>query len=172
MHCCTTLFKPLEIYRIYFSRLNQPGVVSVQGLSIKNKWPFPDYMQNGFHRSLSAASMVVLPVFVALWVWSTEILGEAMCFWKNVALSQCFCTSIHRSTNLQSQVKPLPRIQTPDSSTVVQGGVQMRMKNPQTSADRLSQSKSMVLQDSDLPQRPVCRLQRTTVPHRHSSQFH
>ncbi|XP_053184210.1 rho GTPase-activating protein 15 isoform X2 [Scomber japonicus] len=48
-----------------------------------------------------------------------------------------------RITNLQSSSKPS------------QGAVHMRIKTSQASGDRLSQSKSMVLQDSDLPQKPV-----------------
>lgn len=35
------------------------------------------------------------------------------------------------------------------------GAVQLRAKTPQSSGDRLSQSKSMVLQDADLHQKPV-----------------
>lgn len=35
------------------------------------------------------------------------------------------------------------------------GAVQLRAKGPQSSGDRLSQSKSMVLQEADLPQKPV-----------------
>ncbi|XP_022064915.2 rho GTPase-activating protein 15 isoform X2 [Acanthochromis polyacanthus] len=59
-----------------------------------------------------------------------------------------------RITNLQA-VKPpvLPPVL--PHSTAAQGAVQMRIKNVQSSTDRLSQSKSMVLQESDLPQKPV-----------------
>ncbi|XP_067458863.1 rho GTPase-activating protein 15 isoform X2 [Thunnus thynnus] len=49
-----------------------------------------------------------------------------------------------RITNLQNLKPPAP-----------QGAVQLRIKTSQTSGDRLSQSKSMVLQESDLPQKPV-----------------
>ncbi|CAK6974021.1 rho GTPase-activating protein 15 isoform X2 [Scomber scombrus] len=48
-----------------------------------------------------------------------------------------------RITNLQSATKP------------AQGAVHMRIKTSQSPGDRLSQSKSMVLQESDLPQKPV-----------------
>lgn len=66
-----------------------------------------------------------------------------------------------RITNLQSTVKP-PVIQAPQRSTATQGAVQMRIKNSQSSGDRLSQSKSMVLQETDLPQKPVRKSQRST----------
>ncbi|KAM6934675.1 rho GTPase-activating protein 15 [Xenentodon cancila] len=70
-----------------------------------------------------------------------------------------------RSTNLQTEVKQLPLIQLPNCSTGMQGAVHMRVKSPQTSADRLSQSKSMVLQESDLPQRPITRHRRNQSQH-------
>ncbi|XP_041858337.1 rho GTPase-activating protein 15 [Melanotaenia boesemani] len=60
-----------------------------------------------------------------------------------------------RITNLQ--VKQVPLIQLPSTATP---GVQMRIKTPQSSGDRLSQSKSMVLQDTDLPQKPISRHRR------------
>lgn len=65
-----------------------------------------------------------------------------------------------RITNLQSTVKP--GIQAPQRSTATQGAVQMRIKNSPSSGDRLSQSKSMVLQETDLPQKPVRKSQRST----------
>ncbi|CAN9498602.1 unnamed protein product [Ophioblennius macclurei] len=43
--------------------------------------------------------------------------------------------------------------------------VQMRVKTPQSPADRLSQSKSLVLQDSDLPVKPGWRHHRTQSQH-------
>lgn len=63
------------------------------------------------------------------------------------------CLFVHRITNLQTKQSPL--IQPPQRSTAAQGAVQMRIKSSQSSGDRLSQSKSMVLQESDLPQKPV-----------------
>lgn len=68
-----------------------------------------------------------------------------------------------RITNLQNAIKQVPLIQTPQHSATAQGAVQMRIKNSQSSADRLSQSKSMVLQDSDIPQKPVCKLYKTKL---------
>lgn len=55
----------------------------------------------------------------------------------NVAPS---CLLLPRITNLQSAAKPQ---------------VQLRIKTSQTPGERLSQSKSMVLQESDLPPKPV-----------------
>ncbi|KAM7380988.1 hypothetical protein PAMP_004250 [Pampus punctatissimus] len=46
-----------------------------------------------------------------------------------------------------------------------QGAVQMRIKASQTSGDRLSQSKSMVLQESDVPQKPISRHRRNQSQH-------
>ncbi|XP_029942601.1 rho GTPase-activating protein 15-like [Salarias fasciatus] len=43
--------------------------------------------------------------------------------------------------------------------------VKLRIKTPQSSTDRLSQSKSMVLQDSDLPQKPPWRHRRNQSQH-------
>ncbi|XP_022612879.1 rho GTPase-activating protein 15 [Seriola dumerili] len=62
-----------------------------------------------------------------------------------------------RVTNLQS-AKQQPLVQP-------QGAVQMRIKSSQTSGDRLSQSKSMVLQESDLPQKPISRHRRNQSQH-------
>uniref|UniRef100_A0A665X7V3 Rho GTPase-activating protein 15 n=1 Tax=Echeneis naucrates TaxID=173247 RepID=A0A665X7V3_ECHNA len=45
------------------------------------------------------------------------------------------------------------------------GAVQMRIKASQSSGDRHSQSKSMVLQDSDLPQKPISRHRRNQSQH-------
>ncbi|CAI5657022.1 rho GTPase-activating protein 15 [Oreochromis niloticus] len=69
-----------------------------------------------------------------------------------------------RITNLQSTVKP-PVIQAPQRSTATQGAVQMRIKNSPSSGDRLSQSKSMVLQETDLPQKPISRHRRNQSQH-------
>ncbi|XP_008284173.1 rho GTPase-activating protein 15 isoform X2 [Stegastes partitus] len=60
-----------------------------------------------------------------------------------------------RITNLQSKPPVLPPVLPLQSSTAAQGAVQMRIKSAQSSTERLSQSKSMVLQESDLPQKPV-----------------
>uniref|UniRef100_A0A3P9BFY8 Rho GTPase activating protein 15 n=1 Tax=Maylandia zebra TaxID=106582 RepID=A0A3P9BFY8_9CICH len=68
-----------------------------------------------------------------------------------------------RITNLQSTVKP--GIQAPQRSTATQGAVQMRIKNSPSSGDRLSQSKSMVLQETDLPQKPISRHRRNQSQH-------
>ncbi|XP_054908769.1 rho GTPase-activating protein 15 [Poeciliopsis prolifica] len=70
-----------------------------------------------------------------------------------------------RITNLQNAVKQVPLIQTPQQSAAAQGAVQMRIKSSQSSGDRLSQSKSMVLQDSDLPQKPLSRHRRNQSQH-------
>ena len=78
---------------------------------------------------------------------------------------------VHRITNLQGVVKQVPLIQPPHRSTVAQGAVQMRIKNSQSSGDRLSQSKSMVLQETDLPQKPVCRAQTATILDHYNSTF-
>ncbi|KAM9709895.1 rho GTPase-activating protein 15 isoform 3-T3 [Menidia menidia] len=56
-----------------------------------------------------------------------------------------------RITNAQGAVKPVPLIQSAHRSAAVQ----MRLKNSQSSGDRLSQSKSMVLQETDLPPKPA-----------------
>lgn len=56
---------------------------------------------------------------------------------------------IDRMTNLQSSSKQLSLVVAPQG-----GAVQLRTKNPQSSADRLSQSRSMVLQE-DLQQKAV-----------------
>uniref|UniRef100_A0A3P8ZH34 Rho GTPase-activating protein 15 n=1 Tax=Esox lucius TaxID=8010 RepID=A0A3P8ZH34_ESOLU len=46
-----------------------------------------------------------------------------------------------------------------------QGAVQMRIKSSQSSGERLSQSKSMVLQDPDLPPKPISRHRRNQSQH-------
>lgn len=73
------------------------------------------------------------------------------------ALSKKLTLTFYRITNLQSASKQTPLVQPPQRTTAVQGAVQMRIKSSQNSGDRLSQSKSMVLQDADVPQKPVCR---------------
>ncbi|KAM4558616.1 rho GTPase-activating protein 15 [Odontesthes bonariensis] len=70
-----------------------------------------------------------------------------------------------RITNLQGVVKQVPMIPPPHRSTVAQGPVQMRIKNSQSPGDRLSQSKSMVLQEADLPQKPISRHRRNQSQH-------
>ncbi|XP_059198381.1 rho GTPase-activating protein 15 [Centropristis striata] len=65
-----------------------------------------------------------------------------------------------RITNL-SVAKPPP----PQRSTTPQGAVHMRIKTSQSSGERLSQSKSMVLQDSDLPPKPMSRHRRNQSQH-------
>uniref|UniRef100_A0A1A8CMF3 Rho GTPase-activating protein 15 n=2 Tax=Nothobranchius kadleci TaxID=1051664 RepID=A0A1A8CMF3_NOTKA len=70
-----------------------------------------------------------------------------------------------RVANLQNAVKQMPVAQTPQHSSVAQGAVQMRIQNSQSSQDRLSQSKSMVLQDSDLPPKPISRHRRNQSQH-------
>uniref|UniRef100_A0A8P4KA15 Rho GTPase-activating protein 15 n=1 Tax=Dicentrarchus labrax TaxID=13489 RepID=A0A8P4KA15_DICLA len=73
--------------------------------------------------------------------------------------------SEHRITNLRTTAKQPPLVQPPQRSTVAQGAVQIRIKNSQSSGDRLSQSKSMVLQESDLPQKPISRHRRNQSQH-------
>nr|XP_020473610.1 rho GTPase-activating protein 15 [Monopterus albus] len=70
-----------------------------------------------------------------------------------------------RITNLQSAAKQPPVIQPPQRSTMVQGAVQMRIKSSQSSGDRLSQSKSMVLPEVDLSQKPISRHRRNQSQH-------
>uniref|UniRef100_A0A8P4G8Q6 Rho-GAP domain-containing protein n=1 Tax=Dicentrarchus labrax TaxID=13489 RepID=A0A8P4G8Q6_DICLA len=70
-----------------------------------------------------------------------------------------------RITNLRTTAKQPPLVQPPQRSTVAQGAVQIRIKNSQSSGDRLSQSKSMVLQESDLPQKPISRHRRNQSQH-------
>lgn len=59
---------------------------------------------------------------------------------------------------MQSSTKQLPLIVAPQG-----GAVQLRAKTPQSSGDRLSQAKSMVLQEADLHQKPV-RTHQEAVP--------
>ncbi|XP_037542177.1 rho GTPase-activating protein 15 [Nematolebias whitei] len=70
-----------------------------------------------------------------------------------------------RITNLQNAVKHVQLGQPPQSGAAEQGPVHMRIKPSQSSGDRLSQSKSMVLQDSDLPQKPLSRHRRNQSQH-------
>ncbi|GLD69035.1 rho GTPase-activating protein 15-like protein [Lates japonicus] len=70
-----------------------------------------------------------------------------------------------RVTNIQSAAKQQPLIQPPQRSSAAQGAVQMRIKSSQSPGDRLSQSKSMVLQESDLPQKPISRHRRNQSQH-------
>uniref|UniRef100_A0A4W6D1L6 Rho GTPase-activating protein 15 n=1 Tax=Lates calcarifer TaxID=8187 RepID=A0A4W6D1L6_LATCA len=69
-----------------------------------------------------------------------------------------------RRTNVVA-AKQQPLIQPPQRSSAAQGAVQMRIKNSQSPGDRLSQSKSMVLQESDLPQKPISRHRRNQSQH-------
>ncbi|XP_029282414.1 rho GTPase-activating protein 15 [Cottoperca gobio] len=69
-----------------------------------------------------------------------------------------------RMTNLQSAAKPA-LMEPPQRRAATQGDVQMRMKSSQNSSERLSQSKSMVLQESDLPQNPISRHRRNQSQH-------
>uniref|UniRef100_A0A3Q3X6P4 Rho GTPase-activating protein 15 n=1 Tax=Mola mola TaxID=94237 RepID=A0A3Q3X6P4_MOLML len=73
----------------------------------------------------------------------------------------CVCVVIRM--NLQSPAKP-PVIVLPQRA-VAQGAVQLRIKSSQSSGDRLSQSRSMVLQESDLPQKPISRHRRNQSQH-------
>uniref|UniRef100_UPI0037E6FB24 rho GTPase-activating protein 15 isoform X2 n=1 Tax=Semicossyphus pulcher TaxID=241346 RepID=UPI0037E6FB24 len=70
-----------------------------------------------------------------------------------------------RITNIQIAAKQPPLIQPPQRSSAAQGAVQLRKKTSQTSGERLSQSKSMVLQESDLPQKPMSRHRRNQSQH-------
>ncbi|XP_068457623.1 rho GTPase-activating protein 15 [Clinocottus analis] len=69
--------------------------------------------------------------------------------------------------NLQSAAKQPPLIQPPPRSTLPQEAVLMRIKSKssQSSGERLSQSKSMVLQESDLPKKPISRHRRNQSQH-------
>uniref|UniRef100_A0A671TTG8 Rho GTPase-activating protein 15 n=1 Tax=Sparus aurata TaxID=8175 RepID=A0A671TTG8_SPAAU len=66
-------------------------------------------------------------------------------------------------TNLQSAGKQPPLA--PPRSPATQGAVQLRIKSSQIPGDRLSQSKSMVLQESDLPPKPISRHRRNQSQH-------
>uniref|UniRef100_A0A7N8X573 Rho GTPase activating protein 15 n=1 Tax=Mastacembelus armatus TaxID=205130 RepID=A0A7N8X573_9TELE len=72
---------------------------------------------------------------------------------------------VHRITNLQGTTKQPALIQPLQRSGPGQGAVQMRIKSSQSSGERLSQSKSMVLQESDLPQKPISRHRRNQSQH-------
>uniref|UniRef100_A0A3Q2PV13 PH domain-containing protein n=1 Tax=Fundulus heteroclitus TaxID=8078 RepID=A0A3Q2PV13_FUNHE len=56
-------------------------------------------------------------------------------------------------------------MQSTNKVSSTQGAVQMRIKNSQSPGDRLSQSKSMVLQDSEVPQKPISRHRRNQSQH-------
>ncbi|KAM3608351.1 uncharacterized protein V6R79_023612 [Siganus canaliculatus] len=71
-----------------------------------------------------------------------------------------------RINNLQGIGKQPAPVQPPQRSTPAPPGpVQLRIKSPQSSGDRLSQSKSMILQDSELPQKPISRHRRNQSQH-------
>ncbi|KAM9484421.1 rho GTPase-activating protein 15-like [Salvelinus alpinus] len=70
-----------------------------------------------------------------------------------------------RITNLQSVGKQPPLILPHQVTGAAPGTVQMRIKTSQSSGDRLSQTKSMVLQDPDLPPRPISRHRRNQSQH-------
>ncbi|XP_054451914.1 rho GTPase-activating protein 15-like [Anoplopoma fimbria] len=70
-----------------------------------------------------------------------------------------------RITNLQSAAKQPPLIPPPRRTIAPQEAVQMRLKSSQSPGDRLSQSKSMVLQESDLPTKPISRHRRNQSQH-------
>uniref|UniRef100_A0A8C5B6P1 Rho GTPase-activating protein 15 n=1 Tax=Gadus morhua TaxID=8049 RepID=A0A8C5B6P1_GADMO len=72
---------------------------------------------------------------------------------------------MHRSalriTNLQKAVRPLPQ----QLTVAPPVSVQLRTKTSSSPGERLSQSKSMVLQDSDLHQKPISRHRRNQSQH-------
>ncbi|XP_029937249.1 rho GTPase-activating protein 15 [Myripristis murdjan] len=71
-----------------------------------------------------------------------------------------------RIPNLQIAEKQQPLLILPHEFTAAsQGAVQMRIKSSQSPGERLSQSKSMVLQDFDLPQKPISRHRRNQSQH-------
>ncbi|KAA8577598.1 hypothetical protein FQN60_007332 [Etheostoma spectabile] len=70
-----------------------------------------------------------------------------------------------RITNLQSSGKQPPLVLPQQRSAAPQGAVHMRIKSSQSSGERLSQSKSMVLQESDLPPKPISRHRRNQSQH-------
>ncbi|XP_056145714.1 rho GTPase-activating protein 15 [Lampris incognitus] len=71
-----------------------------------------------------------------------------------------------RITDVQSTPgKQPPLILPPQLIGGSLGAVQMRIKSSQSSGDRLSQSKSMVLADSDLSQKPISRHRRNQSQH-------
>ncbi|XP_068184530.1 rho GTPase-activating protein 15 [Antennarius striatus] len=55
--------------------------------------------------------------------------------------------------------------QSPQSSSAAHGAVQIRIKSSQSSGDRLSQSRSLVLQESDLPPKPISLHRRNQSQH-------
>ncbi|XP_071211648.1 rho GTPase-activating protein 15-like [Salvelinus alpinus] len=70
-----------------------------------------------------------------------------------------------RITNLQNVGKQPPMILPHQLTGAAQGTVQMRIKSSQSSGERLSQTKSMVLQDPDLPPKPISRHRRNQSQH-------
>uniref|UniRef100_A0AAZ3QSW4 Rho GTPase-activating protein 15 n=1 Tax=Oncorhynchus tshawytscha TaxID=74940 RepID=A0AAZ3QSW4_ONCTS len=70
-----------------------------------------------------------------------------------------------RITNLQNVGKQPPLILPHQLTGAAQGTVQMRIKSSQSSGERLSQTKSMVLQDPDLPPKPISRHRRNQSQH-------
>ncbi|KAK6315403.1 rho GTPase-activating protein 15-like [Coregonus clupeaformis] len=70
-----------------------------------------------------------------------------------------------RITNLQSVGKQQPLILPHQVTGAAPGTVQMRIKSSQSSGERLSQTKSMVLQDPDLPPKPISRHRRNQSQH-------
>ncbi|XP_056292605.1 rho GTPase-activating protein 15 isoform X2 [Pseudoliparis swirei] len=65
--------------------------------------------------------------------------------------------------NFQSSAKQPPPV--PGIGLAPQDAVQMRIKAPGGPAERLSQSRSMVLQESDLPKKPISRHRRNQSQH-------
>ncbi|XP_031651932.1 rho GTPase-activating protein 15 isoform X3 [Oncorhynchus kisutch] len=70
-----------------------------------------------------------------------------------------------RITNLQNVGKQPPLILPHQLTGAAQGTVQMRIKSSQSSGERLSQTKSMVLQNPDLPPKPISRHRRNQSQH-------
>uniref|UniRef100_A0A8D3B212 Rho GTPase-activating protein 15 n=1 Tax=Scophthalmus maximus TaxID=52904 RepID=A0A8D3B212_SCOMX len=78
-------------------------------------------------------------------------------------VSSCFF--LLRVTNLQTGAKQQLPVQPLQLGSAAQGSVQIRVKSSPSSADRLSQSRSMVLQESDLPQKLISRHRRNQSQH-------
>ncbi|XP_064800673.1 rho GTPase-activating protein 15 isoform X3 [Oncorhynchus masou masou] len=74
-------------------------------------------------------------------------------------------SSGRKITNLQNVGKQPPLILPHQLTGAAQGTVQMRIKSSQSSGERLSQTKSMVLQDPDLPPKPISRHRRNQSQH-------
>ncbi|XP_034043011.1 rho GTPase-activating protein 15 [Thalassophryne amazonica] len=100
---------------------------------------------------------------------SDSILNPATCSLENLQVPCTVCFFVSRVTNIQSAVKPPPPPVQPRPAAL--GSVQMRVKTSQTSGERLSQSKSMVLQDSDLQQKPISRHRRNQSQHSVGAEF-